>query len=143
VLLALARVLAYDNWRSGMGWAQGRPASGYLPFYLCVILAGASLYGLGVVAERSAGRQDVRHARPAAPRHAGVRADALFALRRNGSALRRELAADRRLHALIGRIAWWKSLVTSAVFACVMFVDLRRRVRRDHAQGPARSALRL
>src|SRR6185295_1750491 len=48
VLLALALLLAYDNWRSGMGWAKDGPQSGYLPFYLCVILAGASLFGLGV-----------------------------------------------------------------------------------------------
>ena len=48
LLLALALLLGYDNWRSGMGWAKDGPQSGYLPFYLCVILAGASLYGLGV-----------------------------------------------------------------------------------------------
>ena len=46
VLLALALLLGFDNWRSGMGWAKDGPQSGYLPFYLCVILAGASLWGL-------------------------------------------------------------------------------------------------
>ena len=29
-----------------MGWAKDGPQAGYFPFYLCVILAGASLYGL-------------------------------------------------------------------------------------------------
>jgi hypothetical protein len=43
---------------------------------------------------------------------------------------------------IVGRIAWWKSLLTSFLFALIMFVDVRRRVRRHHAQGPARSALR-
>src|SRR6476619_6895304 len=47
LLLALALLLGFDNWRSGMGWARDGPQSGYLPFYLCVILAAASLYGLG------------------------------------------------------------------------------------------------
>src|SRR5512142_2536501 len=45
-LLALALLLGYDNWRSGMGWAPDGPQPGYLPFYLCVILAGAALFGL-------------------------------------------------------------------------------------------------
>ena len=61
VLLALAVVLGYDNWRSGMGWAKDGPQSGYLPFYLCVILAGASLFGLGaVLARRSQSSQTSR-----------------------------------------------------------------------------------
>ena len=47
LLLALALLLGFDNWRSGMGWAKDGPQSGYLPFYLCVILAGASVFGLG------------------------------------------------------------------------------------------------
>src|SRR5215813_10346921 len=46
VLAALASLLAYDNWRTGMGWASDGPQAGYFPFYLSVILAGASLYGL-------------------------------------------------------------------------------------------------
>src|SRR5438046_936673 len=48
LLLALAAVLGFDNWRSGAGWAKDGPQAGYVPFYLCVILGGASLCGLGV-----------------------------------------------------------------------------------------------
>ena len=48
LLLALATLLGFDNWRSGAGWAKDGPQSGYLPFYLCVILGGAALYGLAV-----------------------------------------------------------------------------------------------
>jgi len=44
LLLGLAAVLGYDNYRSGIGWASDGPKSGYLPFYLCLILAGASLW---------------------------------------------------------------------------------------------------
>src|SRR5262249_53146507 len=45
-LLVLALVLGYDNWRTGIGWDSTGPQPGYFPFYLSVILAGASLYGL-------------------------------------------------------------------------------------------------
>ena len=45
-LLALALTLGYDNWRTGIGWDSTGPQPGYFPFYLSVILAGASLYGL-------------------------------------------------------------------------------------------------
>src|SRR5579864_8599978 len=46
LLLALALVLGYDNWRTGIGWDSTGPQPGYFPFYLSVILAGASLHGL-------------------------------------------------------------------------------------------------
>ena len=46
LLLALAITLGLDNWRTGAGWESTGPQAGYFPFYLSVILAGASLYGL-------------------------------------------------------------------------------------------------
>src|SRR6187551_1943557 len=46
LLLALAATLGYDNWRSGASWDSTGPQPGYFPFYLSVILGGASLYGL-------------------------------------------------------------------------------------------------
>src|SRR5258706_6559543 len=46
LLMALALALGYDNWRTGIAWDSTGPESGYFPFYLSVILAGASLYGL-------------------------------------------------------------------------------------------------
>src|SRR6201985_1680828 len=46
VLLGLAALLGYDNWRTGIGWDDTGPQPGYFPFYLSVILAGASIYGL-------------------------------------------------------------------------------------------------
>ncbi len=38
LLLALAALLAFDNWRTGMGWDATGPQAGYFPFYLSVIL---------------------------------------------------------------------------------------------------------
>src|ERR1700754_1681468 len=46
ILLALAVTLGYDNWRTGAGWESTGPQPDYFPFYLSIILAGASLYGL-------------------------------------------------------------------------------------------------
>src|SRR3954466_10457530 len=46
LLLALAVTLGYDNWRTGVSWDSTGPQPGYFPFYLSVILGGASLYGL-------------------------------------------------------------------------------------------------
>src|SRR5713226_1407074 len=46
LLMALALTLGYDNWRTGIAWDSTGPEAGYFPFYLSVILAGASLYGL-------------------------------------------------------------------------------------------------
>src|SRR5258708_32789247 len=46
LLLALAALLAWDNWRTGMpGEADGRQA-GYFRFYLSVVLGAACLFGL-------------------------------------------------------------------------------------------------
>src|SRR6202163_3195612 len=46
LLLALAATLGFDNWRTGIAWDSTGPEAGYFPFYLSVILAGASIYGL-------------------------------------------------------------------------------------------------
>src|SRR5712671_5482457 len=46
LLLAFAALLAFDNWRTGMGWDSTGPQAGYFPFYLSVILAGACFWGL-------------------------------------------------------------------------------------------------
>src|SRR5882757_7117611 len=46
LLLVLALALGFDNWRAGAAWDSTGPQPGYFPFYLCVILGGASLYGI-------------------------------------------------------------------------------------------------
>src|SRR5207244_8823020 len=46
LLLVLALTLGYDNWRTGAGWESTGPQPGYFPFYLSVLLACATLYGL-------------------------------------------------------------------------------------------------
>lgn len=46
LLLVASLVLAWDNWRIGIGWASDGPQAGYFPFYLCILLGVASLYGI-------------------------------------------------------------------------------------------------
>jgi hypothetical protein len=46
VLLALAALLGADSWRIGSSWASDGPQAGYFPFYLSLIMALASLYGI-------------------------------------------------------------------------------------------------
>jgi putative tricarboxylic transport membrane protein len=47
ILLGLAALFGWDSWRVGMGWAADGPRAGYFPFYLSLLMAAASLYGLG------------------------------------------------------------------------------------------------
>jgi len=123
LLIVLAFVLGYDNWKSGMGWEREGPQSGYMPFYLCVVLAGASLYGLGLAFYRRR-----RAAQPFVTRDQLRRVlqvfvpTFLFCLTMQYLGL---YVASFLLVAgfmrFVGRIAWWKSLVTSFVFAFAMF----------------------
>jgi hypothetical protein len=123
LLLVLALVLGYDNWRSGMGWAKDGPQSGYLPFYLCVILAGASLFGLGVAFVRRTDSARTFVTRDQFRRVLQVFVPtALFCLLVQWLGI---YVASLLLVALfmrfIGRIAWWKSLLTSVLFAVILF----------------------
>jgi putative tricarboxylic transport membrane protein len=127
LLLALAMLLGFDNWRSGMGWAKDGPQSGYLPFYLCVILAGASLYGLGhaflrrtEVAKTFVTRDQLRRVMQVfVPTF-------LFVLLMQWLGL---YVASFLLVAgfmrIIGRIALWKALLTSFLFTIIMFVTFQ------------------
>jgi putative tricarboxylic transport membrane protein len=123
LLLALALLLGFDNWRSGMGWAKDGPQSGYLPFYLCVILAGASVWGLGVALMRRAHLATTFVTRDQLRRVLQVFVPTfLFCLLTQWLGL---YVASFLLVAgfmrFIGRIAIWKSLLTSFLFAVIMF----------------------
>lgn len=124
VLLAFAGVMAFDNWRTGMGWAPDGPKAGYFPFYLSLVLAGASLYGLAKALREgsAAGPGFVSRAQLRRVLQVFV-PTALFCL---GTQLLGIYVASFLLVAgfmrYVGRIAWWKALVTSAAFAVSMFL---------------------
>ena len=124
LLLALAATLGYDNWRTGIGWDSTGPEPGYFPFYLSVILAGASLYGLlaAFVSRKEAAETFVTRAQ--ARRVMAVFVPTLlFCLVTQFLGL---YVASFLLIVgfmrLVGKIVLWKSLLTAFVFTAVMFV---------------------
>ena len=75
LLLALAGIFCFDNWRTGIAWEADGPQPGYFPFYLGVLLAAASLYGLiaALVTRTGAARTFLTHdqGRPHCGHHRG------------------------------------------------------------------------
>jgi putative tricarboxylic transport membrane protein len=124
LLLALAVVLGWDNWRTGASWDSTGPQPGYFPFYLSVILGAASLYGLGAafVSRREAAETFVTRAQLRRVMAVFV-PTFLFCLATQYLGL---YVASFLLIAgfmrLVGKIALWKSLLTASVFTAVMFV---------------------
>jgi putative tricarboxylic transport membrane protein len=123
VLLAIAALLAFDNWRTGMSWDATGPQAGYFPFYLSLILAGASVYGIfkEMARRRTASEPFVR--REQLQRVLQVLAPTIaFCLLMQWLGL---YVASFLLIAgfmvYVGRIAWWKSLLTALVFSAAMF----------------------
>src|SRR3954452_24150008 len=143
VLLALAGLLAFDNWRTGMGWDATGPQAGYFPFYLSLILAGSSVYG--IVKEFAARRT---------PSDAFVRR---VQLRRVMQVLVPTIAFVLLLQWLglyvasfllvagfmvwVGRIAPWKSLLTAFIFSVLMFVTFEMAFDVIMPKGPLEALL--
>jgi len=124
VLLALALLLGYDNWRSGMGWAKDGPQSGYLPFYLCVILAGASLWGLcaALLTRTKPSRTFVTRDQLRRVMQVFVPTFLFVLLVQWLGIYFASFLLVAGFMSVIGRIALWKSLLTSFLFALIMFV---------------------
>ncbi len=124
LLLALAATLGWDNWRTGIGWDSTGPQPGYFPFYLCVVLAGASLYGLvaAIVSRADALKTFVTRAQ--LRRVMAVFAPTLLCCLVTqvlGLYVASFLLISGFMR-LVGKIAWWKSLLTAFIFTAVMFV---------------------
>ena len=100
VLLGLALLLAFDNWRTGMGWEVGRSAGrlfSILSFYgsrRCQSFRPCRNF-----LEPRGIRRNLRYPRPASPRNAGFRAHGLvLPVHAMARALCRELRIDCGLH---------------------------------------------
>jgi hypothetical protein len=124
LLLGFASLMAFDNWRTGMGWASDGPMAGYFPFYLSVVLGGASLYGLVAAYLSRAEAAAVFVTRDQLRRVLQVFVPTLlFCLFTQWLGLYiASLVLVTGFMRYIGRIAWWKSLLTSFLFAIGMFV---------------------
>ena len=124
LLLALAVVLGLDNWRTGIGWDSTGPAPGYFPFYLCVILGGASLYGLIVTMLARPSGDDTFVTRAQLRRVMQVFVPTLLfviCVQFLGIYVASFILTAGFMR-LIGKIAWWKSLLTAFLFTALMFV---------------------
>lgn len=124
LLLALAAILGYDNWRTGASWDSTGPEPGYFPFYLSIVLAGGSLYGLIVALIARHGAAETFVTRAQARRVMAVFVPTmLFCLVTQFLGL---YVASFLLIAgfmrLVGKIALWKSLLTAFLFTAIMFV---------------------
>jgi putative tricarboxylic transport membrane protein len=123
LLLALAAVLALDNWRTGAGWEATGPQAGYFPFYLSVVLAGASLYGLGTMFVGRAAAGEAFVTRDQLRRVLQVFVPTLlfcFLTQWLGIYVASFLLVAGFMR-MVGRITWWISLLTSFVFSMIMF----------------------
>jgi hypothetical protein len=124
LLIALAATLGYDNWRTGIAWDSTGPQAGYFPFYLSLILAGASIYGVivAVLTQKEAAESFVSRAQLRRVMAVFV-PTLLFCLATQFLGL---YVASFLLIAgfmrMVGRIALWKSLLTAFVFTAAMFV---------------------
>jgi putative tricarboxylic transport membrane protein len=124
LLLALAATLGFDNWRTGISWDSTGPQAGYFPFYLSVILAGASLYGLVAAALARPEACETFVTRAQLRRVMAVFVPTLlFCLATQFLGM---YVASFLLIAIfmrmVGRIALWKSLLTAFLFTAIMFV---------------------
>jgi hypothetical protein len=124
LLLGLAALLCFDNWRTGIAWAADGPQAGYFPFYLGVMLAGASVCGLLTSLLTRTGAAQIFLTRDQLRRVMQVFIPTLlFCLFTQWLGI---YVASFLLIAgfmwIIGRIALWKSLLTAFLFSIIMFV---------------------
>ncbi|MGZ7883029.1 tripartite tricarboxylate transporter TctB family protein, partial [Acinetobacter soli] len=108
----------------GAGWESTGPQPGYFPFYLSIILACASLYGivLAFLSPKEAGETFVTQAQLRRVMAVFV-PTVLFVLANQflGLYVASFLLISGFMY-FVGKIAWWKSLLTAFVFTAVMFI---------------------
>ncbi|MBO4223605.1 tripartite tricarboxylate transporter TctB family protein [Bradyrhizobium neotropicale] len=143
VLLALAVTLGWDNWRTGAAWDATGPEPGYFPFYLSIILGGASLYGLSaaIFSRREASETFVTQAQLRRVMAVFV-PTVLFCLATQflGLYVASFLLISGFMR-FVGKIAAWKSLLTAFIFTAAMFVTFDIAFDVIMPKGPLEAAL--
>ena len=124
LLAILAATLGYDNWRTGIAWDSTGPQVGYFPFYLSVILAGASLYGVAValLSREEAAESFVTRAQFRRVMAVFVPTLAFCLVTQFLGLYVASFLLIAGFMRMVGRIALWKSLLTAFLFAAIMFV---------------------
>jgi putative tricarboxylic transport membrane protein len=143
LLVTLATALGIDNYRTGIAWDSTGPQAGYFPFYLSVILGGASVYGLvaSYLARREPSETFVTRAQLRRVMAVFI-PTLLFCLAMQFLGLYVAsfllIAAFMRI---VGKIALWKSLLTAFVFTAIMFVTFDIAFDVIMPKGPLEAAL--
>lgn len=126
VLGGFALLMAYDNYRTGIAWADDGPRPGYFPFYLSIILLLASIYGLvkslrGRAATKDGG--EVFVTRDQLKRVALVFIPTVaFCVATQWLGLYvASFLLITGFMLFVGKIAAWKSLLTGLIFSALMF----------------------
>lgn len=124
LLLALAVTLGYDNWRTGAGWESTGPQAGYFPFYLSIILGGASLYGLvaAFLSRTEASESFVTRAQLRRVLAVFVPTLLFVVVTQFLGLYVASFLLISGFMRVVGKIALWKSLLTAFVFTAAMFV---------------------
>ena len=143
LLLVVAVTLGSDNWRTGASWDSTGPQPGYFPFYLSVILGGASLYGIVTTYLARSEPSETFVTRAQLRRVMAVFVPTLLfcvAMQFLGLYVASFLliAAFMRI---VGKIALWKSLLTAFVFTAIMFVTFDIAFDVIMPKGPLEAAL--
>ena len=124
MLLALAVTLGLDNYRTGIGWDSTGPEPGYFPFYLSVILGGASVYGIVMTLLSKSAADDSFVTRAQLRRVMAVFVPTLLFVvctQYLGIYVASFLLTAGFMR-IVGKIAWWKSILTALIFTALMFV---------------------
>jgi putative tricarboxylic transport membrane protein len=122
LLLALAVTLGIDNYATGISWDDTGPQPGYFPFYLSVILGLASLFGL-ITTLLARAPSDTFVTRAQLRRVLLVflpTAAFCLAMQVLGLYVASFLLISGFMR-FVGKIVWWKSLLTAFVFTAIMF----------------------
>ena len=123
LLLGFAVLLGWDNWRTGASWDSTGPQAGYFPFYLSIILGGAALFGLTGIALKRHEASETFVTRAQLRRVMQVFVPTLLfclAMQWLGLYVASFLLISGFM-IFIGKISWWKSLLTAFVFVGIMF----------------------
>ena len=123
VLLCVAIFLGWDNWRIGAGWAPDGPEAGYFPFYLSVLLGGASVVGIISALRDPVLREDVFVGRSAFARVLRVFIPTLMfvGLVQFLGIYVSSFIFIAAFMVFIGKLAVWKSVLTGLIFSALMF----------------------
>jgi len=142
LVLGLAVLLGWDNWRIGHSWADDGPQAGYFPFYLSVLMGSASLYGLArtLVARRAGSEPFVRRGQFVRVMQMFVPTFAFCLLTQYLGLYVASFLLIAGFMIVVGKIAVWKSLLSSFMFTAAMFVTFEIAFNVIMPKGPLEAA---